>query len=48
MVFDAKIEAKTDFDDELIEKLTELIPGFSFGHHNPKTDEDPEGHEWTY
>ncbi|MBQ6551043.1 MAG: carboxylesterase/lipase family protein [Lachnospiraceae bacterium] len=47
MVFDRKIEAKTDFDDALIEKLAELQPTFSFGHHDPKTDEE-EGHEWTY
>lgn len=47
MVFDETIEAKVDFDDELIACINEVAPPFSFHAAKPKDDEQ-EGHAWKY
>ena len=46
MLFDAKIEAKTDFDDALIKKIDSLTGPITFGHHAPKDDDEEV--KWTY
>lgn len=47
MIFDETIEAKTDFDTEMLAFVDSLTPPVSFGIHEPKKDEQ-EGHQWTY
>lgn len=47
MIFDDVIEEKTGYDDALIDYVDSITPPVSFGHREPKTDED-EGHAWTY
>ena len=47
MIFDETIEAKTDFDMEMLAFVDSLTPPVSFGIHEPKQDEE-EGHQWTY